>query len=144
MQKAKLLKLANFLQKMPPECRFDMSFWTAHEDEICDPHAWGEYIKNPKHICQSSACAIGWYCLKVSPRGQLKLKHQIDGGYIPVYKNHKDFKAVAKFFNITQKEADALFSPDSYEDEMDNKEVAKAIKLFVKERKLPSKSSCYS
>lgn len=123
MQKAKLLKLADFLSKQVKPRDFNMNYW-------CDSRK-----KIPSPTCGTVACALGW-ATSCFPRSKLKLK---DEGYlditslVPVYGKAVTYSAGAKMFGITKREAEYLFHPDNYPYYSATKrDVVKRIRDFVK------------
>ena len=131
MQKAKLLKLADFLDKLPRK-KFNMDSFVIKHGNTPDKIS----LK-----CQAVACAFGW-CTVVFPKSGLKLKkiypineyHDITYEYDIKYKNHTNFHAAAKFFNIDLTESEILFMPDDNPKLNTPKQVAKRIRRFVKNK----------
>lgn len=133
MQRAKLLKLANFLQRLPKKYKFDLNRWsTKDQEDDCE--------------CKSTACAVGWYCSKVAPRSNLKLVYNVfhnpnDAEVVYSTKNgmmYYGWYAVEVYFGLTEEEAEYLFHNCSYklQDETNPKAVAKRIKQFLKDRQV--------
>lgn len=99
MKKQRLLKLAAFLDKLPPK-QFDL----------------GTYVKSTENGCGTVCCAIGW-CPKVFPAhwvwnarsiAGLSLKSCDSGDAL--YFGGMD--AAAKFFGIELRDAEHLFAYD--------------------------------
>ena len=134
MNKERLLKLADLLHdhsrgykmSIPGDGTpdFDLSTWI-----------------NDKADCGTAACAVG--CAMLSPEFQalgLKTgKMPSLGGRmqpVPKYKGALNWAAVEKFFGVSNKDAEHLFSDYEYPDEdftPTPKQVAKRIRKFVAE-----------
>ena len=137
VHKKRLLKLADFLDKLPPE-KFDF-----------DKIVYGSELPNKTLSCGSVGCAIGW-CPVVFPRlvmyeqydtdsdSGIRVKHRISG-----YDNYR-YIARELFGVNPHREAFALFSP-GWDGDMERevlglpdigsdatpKQVAKNIRKFV-------------
>jgi len=128
MNKAKALKLAEFLETKVKPSWFSMNSWAT------------EGFKEKK--CGSVACAIGWATVAF-PRSSLFLtglsgssEYQIaykDREGSVFYKND----AIDKFFNLNPNEGDFsfIFSPLSWEKLPTPKQVAKRIRQYIENPK---------
>ncbi len=130
MNKGRLRKLANFLEKLPTseKNKFDMIGWGIGDDASCE----------------FAGCAIGH-----ALHAKLFLKEgftsaidppQRNSCYttIPCYKNDENWFAVRRFFKLNTKDTEFLFSHHSYEETMaleclSPQIVAKRIKEFIGE-----------
>jgi hypothetical protein len=148
--KRRLLKLADFLQKLPRK-RFNYASWV------------GEDWQGKENLsCGTTACAFGWAATIPSLRkAGLRMKKVSGRGYVTL-KNSKynnDFTmpriAATEVFGLNNNEFEYLFLPDTWlttdsnmlgdsesilglsgspNDKADAKEVAKHIRRFVKAR----------
>lgn len=130
MNKRYLRKLASLLEDMPktgkklalPVKKFDMEYW--YENSAG---------------CGSTACAFGVAALHPYFRSKgLKTSDEtsIENGVMcystdPVYKGEHYFAAAAKFFELTDTEAQYLFSSDAYGIRKGPKTVAKRLRDFA-------------
>lgn len=127
MQKKKLLKLADFLDKLPRK-KFDMSSFIIKPNDGCNKIS----LK-----CKATACAFGW-CPVVFPKSgfSIKVYDKRDKSdtvvYDVVYKNKTNCHAAALFFNITFDESMDLFIPTHIVEGETPKQAAKRIRQFVK------------
>jgi len=136
MNRERLLKLADFLDKLPEEV-FDLSILT----EVSDPVSYGgrvnlksmleETIKNEFKPCGAVACAIGWMpaCfpgeLVWDCRSDVMLKDQ----------SAWNFLAMQKFLGIELRDCDELFSIFGYTElNPSPQDVAAKIRGFVNEQ----------
>ena len=131
--KNRLLKLAAFLDNVPPE-RFDLSFWYGRFLDGGSHVNDYEYFKNN---CGTAACAIGWACTIPSFRkAGLRINPNSDYGenyYTPVYKSYREFTAVNEFFGLEIQDSQHLFFDSSYPERFRTspKTVADRIREFV-------------
>lgn len=135
--KRRLLKLADFLDSLPPR-RFDYSSWTGLD------YKPGQDLT--AHRCGTTACALGWACAMPAFR---RLGAELDEDGSPRLKGrpYAYSEAVSEhLFGLTEDEHNYLFSPcceppfdtdgwpDSPPDEATPKQVAKHLRLFVERR----------
>lgn len=103
--KRRLLKLADFLKKLPRK-RFDYGAWV------------GEDWKGKADLsCGTTACALGWATVIPSLRkAGLRLYKRNDGtnGYVTLKNRTRvgSEQAAAEVFGITPQEAGYLFTPE--------------------------------
>lgn len=120
MQRKKLLKLADFLENVVTDSRFDLGKWQGFGDRT-------------KHQCKTVACAFGW-CPTVWPRSGLK-NHSFGVTYEPNKKTSdycSNFEAAARFFGITLEQSRYLFSSEKYSIRYRGRiSVAKRIRKFA-------------
>lgn len=142
LHKARLLKLAKFLDKLPRE-KFDFSTITT-----LGKKSMPEALKAGKHFCGTVGCAIGWMpaCF---PRDVMWEPHEGGREYLspdvilrrdPVF---RDFGAAEYYFGLSYEEARYVFVPlghgNSLSDTATPKQVAKHIRDFVKRQtRLPA------
>ncbi len=135
MNKRRLLKLAEFLEKVPRK-RFDYASWVGDD--------WGG---KQDLSCGTTACAMGWACTIPSFRkAGLKLKNSLLDGTslrtayytsnVPYFNGFEGFDAAALFFDIDLRDARYLFgepnhTPFKDTSEVTPKQVAKLIRKFV-------------
>lgn len=125
----RLLRLAALLRTVPRK-RFNISRWT--NGPFCGKD------KEPQHNeCGASACAFGWACTIPSfKKAGLHLVKERDRWgeegfiYYPKYNGQSGFSAAQEFFNITEDEAEILFSE---ENPNSAKQAAKRIEKLVKQ-----------
>lgn len=150
MNKARLLRLADFLAKLKESDskEFDMGTWgraeliqtqEAEPLEI-DPASCGCKIEKKEVFeCRTTACALGWATqipsfqkagLKMNWGGTLTgVDDSVDGA--PSYKDMEDINEIGKqFFGLTEDETSFLFTGAG--DHNTPKETAKAIRTLVK------------
>ncbi len=134
--KRRLLKLADFLDKLPPD-KFDFSKWVGND-----------WQGKPNLSCGTRACALGWGCTIPSFRkAGLVLKPNPDTysdyKFIPGLKGNESgldgtYRAGRVIFGLVRSEFKRLFTTDSeishLNDNASSKQVAKEIRKFVKER----------
>jgi len=109
MNKERLLRLADFLEKKVAEEKFYMGTWATKEDI---------------NTCGTSACAMGWatkipeFAAEGLHLG--KSDHPLGGGPIitPRYAGRAGFAAASTFFDISDRAALWLFS--DYEKDVDD------------------------
>lgn len=88
---------------------FDIAIWAEKQQGFWRKFFYGRYTDN-----KTPCCAVGWMC---------RTKWFQDQGFvfdregIPVYKGNLGYAAVAKFLEISEQEAAALFSPCDHERE---------------------------
>ncbi len=100
MHKKRLLKLAELLQTVP-KAKFNLNDWRRNPDRT----------KNGDiHDCGTVACAIGWACaIPEFIKDGLRFEQNS-----PTYKGEYSWTAVEKFFGISEKMAELLFSSFEY------------------------------
>lgn len=118
--KERLTLLADFLMEVPVK-QFEMFAWRAGRD--CDDETLMQ------HKCGTSACAVGWACAMPEFKAE-GLHYALNG---PVYGPDDAWNAVRMFFGLQYHEATALFSSDSYEDNVAPVDVATRIRLFMRD-----------
>lgn len=111
-QRKRLLKLADFLDQLPPQ-KFDFDSIAVEGEK---PHK--EALKARKESCGTTACAIGWMpavfprltrwvrtiapwdtvTIHIAPKGRSKMR---------------DFQVAEDVFGLTEQEAEWLFMPDA-------------------------------
>lgn len=123
--KNRLLKLADFLEKLPKKL-FDID--TVAQCDGPANEALPEALEHPRRSCGSVACALGWSpaCfprqIEWSESDNVVLK---DG-------SSKNWWGTAEvFFGLTKEEVNYLFTGDFYEYQVMPKQVAKVIRKFV-------------
>lgn len=91
--------------------------------------------------CQTSACAIGCYCL-ANPEAELKLNHTFTDGEVkyfrPSYKQFAWYGACAAYFQIELSQARYLFDPNYYHSQFcffkpSVEDVISRIEKFIKD-----------
>jgi hypothetical protein len=135
MQKAKLLKLAAYLDNLSPK-KFNIGSWVRECDET-------------KNKCGTVACAFGW-CPVIFPRSNVKWTKDKDWLGDIKYTNKNgtfyDMEAASEFFGIDYEYAKQIFMGTSYPEYHQNgkdfyikgskgitpKRVARRIRHFVK------------
>lgn len=131
MKKQKLLKLADFIEKLPPR-KLDMGslYGKLNGSEKLDPHR-----------CKSVAGALGWASVLFPRELQFEPRYvgaTEAGGDVVLRsgKKYYDEMAAAKVFNIPVEHAEWLFGPGApcYRTP---KQVASAIRKYVKTGKVP-------
>lgn len=123
MNMDKLLKLADFLETVPPE-RFDIFNWAS------------EGFSESK--CDTAACAAGWACVLFEEEG-LRLI-----GYITLYPSFKEDRyefALMNFFGLTYNQAQNIFFSSSYISTPGPKDVAQRIRETAAPFKVRSKTT---
>ena len=100
MNKERLLRLANEILPKVVEEKFDMGVWQ----------------------CDTSACAMGWACMDPVFKSEglqfNTASNYGNSGYsvYPWFEGEVTFRAAAKFFGLSEKQAEYLFDPGSYQD----------------------------
>lgn len=111
MNKERLLKLADFLDTVPP-ARFRFDVW-AHNKK-------GEEIKIGE--CGTTACAVGW-ATTIPEFAAAGLHLRIGGDFgptaTPEFDGSESIEAVMRFFDLSMHDAERLFYPSEEEDEED-------------------------
>jgi hypothetical protein len=122
MHTERLLKLADFLETVPPD-KFDMNGWGREDD------------------CGFAGCAIGWAGKLFDGKGleTFPLKDCREGNYnigvrITDDKDIVSWRAVEQFFDMEFEDADFLFSSGEYSWNVTPTEVAARIREFVARR----------
>lgn len=132
----RLLKLADFLDTLPPE-RFNYAYWVGHD-----------WDGRPDLSCGTTACALGWATTMPTFR---RLGLRLSGWGVPILVGMDEtrdqaFDVASQVFGITPLESLFLFdfSVDGEDDEFHGrrspgedataKEVAEHIRRFVRER----------
>lgn len=95
METERLLRLADFLETVPPS-KFDMGRWLSRGGQ---PHELQEE-------CGTSACAGGWACVLFQDEG---LKWEQDGswGFMPTYDDMTGSDGLARFFGLADEAGSA-------------------------------------
>lgn len=119
--KARLLKLADFLETSVPRKRFSMEEWVAHDSNA----------KTPKE-CGFAGCAMGW--ATAIPSFRRAGLHLNDYGTL-YFLEASNWEGVTAFFDFDDGyDAKGLFAESSYLDgnyDPTPKQVAKRIREFV-------------
>ncbi len=127
--KKRLLKLADFLDKLPPK-RFDFGQWVGDD--------WGG---KPDLSCGTTACALGWSCAMPEFR-RLGLYLNENGDVALRGHDYPDEVEASGFiFGLSPEEHQRLFIPqrdpkcdvDQLPEDATAKQVAKHIRKFVRE-----------
>lgn len=144
MYAKRLLKLADFLQQLPPQ-KFDFRSFTMRGDK-----PMLEALKARRSSCGTTACAVGWmpavfpravcwigvdrpgYTLNVAMRNGARRRDAFWG----TCKRVTNFDVAQRFFRLTYDETQTLFNPEENEDSLSAdataKQVATHIKRFVR------------
>lgn len=126
--KRRLLKLADFLEKLPPQ-KFNLNNWCVKDYKLSNTNEWDSIIVI-RGKCGSTACALG-YCPVVFPKSGFKLSNDLH--WTPEYCGLEGTAAAEQFFDLLESESVSLFMPESYrEDHKGPKSVAKKIRALVK------------
>ena len=136
MNTKRLLKLAKFLDKLPPN-RFDnQNWWTGtkpkHEDD------YDYFTINDK----GKACAGGWAC--TIPEF-MKAGLGVNGPQFtndvsaPIFEGKIGFEALAEFFDIDVEHIRCIFSEYAYTKAPKPKDVAARIRAFIEVDKASTK-----
>lgn len=131
--KNRLLKLANFLESIPPQ-QFNLSVIV--EAEVLDKVPSKKTIK--QKTCGTAGCAIG-YCPVVFRNVKYEkcdYLDYLDGDIVVKFPNCEvydtNFEGAEQFFGISAKQAEYLFMPDAYHpSKRGPKSVAARIRAFV-------------
>lgn len=116
MDKKRLKHLARFLLTGHIPGKFSLDRW------------WNGVEKQPR--CKTTACAVGWATTLPSFR-KAGLSMDFED-YMPQYKTHFGFSAVAAFFEISYAEATFLFDNRAYtKSHRGRRDVARRINKFV-------------
>lgn len=131
--KSRLLKLADFLEKLPPK-RFAYDMWVG-----------SHWRGNTNLSCGTTACALGWATTmpifrRLGLRLTLGVGCNLDDaerggmyGDITMPGGGDEYVAGKKIFGLTMGEVSQLFMPaNDYEETASAKYVAKKIRKFVK------------
>lgn len=117
--KKKLLKKVAKLVVLLPEDNFDMESWTENTS------------------CGTTFCAVGAAAaLGLVPNLSFCDSEFSSSKSLIFTENRKDFlnwKAVERAFDLSEEDAEYLFSADAYPDGLSRKAVAKRIKKYIKE-----------
>jgi hypothetical protein len=141
VNKRRLLKLAVFLDTLPPK-RFNFGHWVGM--------AWKG---NQDLSCGTTACAIGW-CPTIPAFRRLGLRIvRIDGEPAVVFKGQRrdsaiqaTFRAAGRLFQLTENEVDYLFTPTIWTNDpglpehATAKQVARHIRKFVDRGGMPERA----
>lgn len=112
MNKERLLRLADFLEKEVPQQRFDMRYIFTN-----DVYS----LEDLQHKCGTAACAMGWACVVPEfERDGLSFKRGYYAGRVH-YGEYTDFSAISEFFDISSEHSRHLF--EVVEVDEDGKEV---------------------
>jgi hypothetical protein len=107
VRQARLSRLAEILGRVPNEV-FNM---------------WAWYTKAPDDDCGMAACAGGWAALDQGFRAAgLALEMSSSGDFMPTYKEHVGYAALAEFFHLALNETTWIFNPCRYGDCCDDPE----------------------
>ena len=135
--KNRLLKLADLLEadaKNRKGVKFDLGLWGSTED-----------IENiPVSVsCGTTACAVGLAVVSGAfKRSGLTNGASFQGKIVPKFEGELGFEAVEKFFNLSNRESDFLFTDEYYTDDQckgakGERAVAKRIRQFVADKVAP-------
>lgn len=115
--KRRLLKLAEFLDTLPP-ARFDMGSWAPDKGTLAD--------------CDTTACALGWATtIPGFRRAGLKM-----GDMVPEFDGLEELDAAEFFFGLRPSQASSIFIPREYEGfvaDITPQMVARKIRALVSE-----------
>lgn len=120
-------------KKYFPKVKFDLDTW-AENNKV---NSKVECLLDG--TCGTAACAVGSAML-FKPFNRRGLKGKWSGSpdirdegsaFVPVYKKYSGWDAVKEFFDITNSEAEWLFSGNEYIVKPSSKKVAKRAKAFV-------------
>jgi hypothetical protein len=119
--KNRLLKLADFLDKLPPR-NFKIHNWVTGEKPPVSP------------TCKTAACAIGWAPVCFPRSGLTYEGCNTISVYFP--DGSEGFEGAATFFGISYCDAKDLFSEDNYSvgARVSAKEVAARVRQLVADR----------
>lgn len=131
MNTERLSKISHHLRYHVKDERFNLATWAGN-----DTIEWGGL---PDLSCGTTACAMGW-ATTIPEFRELGLiltrKPNGWGGFYPPtieFDGESHFNAAARFCDISVKEAEYLFNPDSYDEEENASrlEVANRIDDFI-------------
>lgn len=103
MNKERLLKLADYLETVPPE-KFDMGTWITGE-EIPGKSDEGNLLE-----CGSAGCALGWATMVPEFREAGLFFHRTS----IVFCEHDSFRAAEAFFGLDSHDSQLIFSSLEY------------------------------
>lgn len=125
----RLLKLADFLEKLPSE-KFDISNWASNEKFEAD--SWiAPNMSALEKDCGTVACALGWACIMPEFR---RLGAYLDEGWNPAMKAGGVPEEEIFALNCGDGDDDLFYSHDYPETKPGPKDVAKKIRKFVASR----------
>jgi len=114
MHKERLIKLAEFLERVPDSKTFDLGTWfTAEHGPVCflDKDALkGNVTREDMHTCGTTACAMGW-AVTIPEFREAGLQNQWG---MPMFHGRHGYDAAALFFGITYEQSMHLFDPFRY------------------------------
>jgi hypothetical protein len=122
--KQRLLELADFLDRLPPDCEFDMDDFATN-------------IEGGKPKCGTAACAAGWAATIPSFQhaGYRLTRYLAFGTVTPEFDGETGFEALRQFFDMDDYEVTKAFDnydPDTEEKQPnDPKAAAKRIRDLV-------------
>lgn len=130
MNKERLLRLADFLEKEVPEKKFNMkTFFSDNVNSLYDL----------QHKCGTTACALGWMCVIPEFRA-LGWNRNVRNG-LPALGNLRGFDAANHFFDISIGTSRHFFDFDGYDENGDQtdiyrhderpRDVARRIRAYV-------------
>ena len=129
METERLLKLADFIEEVVPENRFDMHHFLGTNDDFPEEDIHPDQLEAE---CGTSACAAGWATLLFKKEG-LKLAQEPYGQmWNPAFEEYEGYDALSIFFNIDITDASCIFGSNP----RTTKEEADLIRRYVAEGSL--------
>jgi hypothetical protein len=135
MKTQRLARLAALLERYPNEPdlpQFDLDGWS---DSHFQRRGMFGIFRGPE--CHTSACAVGLACLS----GEFvndKLSYRMTPNSIePIFEGAEGFDAVNKFFGITNKQFDHLFTAEAYDGPTCGPEAALAVAARIRKLIVP-------
>jgi len=144
----RLLLLATKLETLKSPIGFDLSNWgdrgIIHEDFV-KFKTFGKLLGAVSAIrvkkkaanepnCGYSACAVGHAGMmpEFQKLGFALVTGESQHKLVPHYDGLTEWEAVESFFDLTEKQAEKLFMPDSYGEDVTAADVAKRIRKMIK------------
>lgn len=128
MERERLLRLAEFLEKSVPVSQFNMGIFGGG----CDKYtSLGD--------CGTSACACGWATVLFEQDGfKLDAESLQDGDFLITYRDRFEWDAIEEFFGLDAEEAESLFMDASYNVKRPTPaQVAAHIREFIQAAEVP-------
>lgn len=105
----RLNKLVRYMEELPREARkhFSMGHWFWDREYRVPPHT--KITRRDLEPCGTSACALGW--ATVIPEFHRAGLQMTGEHWVPRFRRRRGHHAAMAFFNLTEEQSRALFSP---------------------------------
>ena len=139
MNKEKLLKLADHMEKSVSQEQYNQNYWFGGEDLVVETIDGVETVVFREGFCGTAGCIVGHACaIEAFVEDGLRIVKDPSGWqWVPMYKGITGFDAASLFFDIPVNHVEVLFgdecsyAADFYNENFTTQNVAHRLRDYV-------------